>query len=102
MGNLGTFGDFVAAIRSVGQGGGFSVTVNLLFIAAFVAAGLFVGRWLVRKDLRFALAAAVIAAPAFGGAQASWYVINAGVAYLAFLYAVGAESYRRLTDGTGS
>ncbi len=97
MGNLGTYGDLVAAFARLFSGGGFETASNFLFIAAFAGAGYSLGRWLSRFRLSFALVAAAVMAPAFAGGYAAWYVMNLGTAYLAYLFAVGAEAHARLS-----
>lgn len=100
---FGTFGQLVEAISSLSAGSGLEIVVNLALMGAFSAAGFYAGRWVARRSVAAAWVASAVAGLAFvQGADARFFVVNAGIAYLAFLYPVWRESYRRLADGLPS
>lgn len=95
---LGTFGSLADAFADLGASSGLEIVVNLAFIAGFSYGGFLAGRWAASRSLAFALALAAVGGAAFAsGAQASYFVVNAGTFYLGFLYPVWAEAYSRVS-----
>lgn len=95
---FGTFGQLVDAFASLSGGSGLEIVVNLGFMGAFCTAGFFAGRFVARRSLPAAWIAAAVAGLAFiPGSQAQYFVLNAGIAFLGFLYPVWKESYEGLS-----
>lgn len=96
---MGTFGDLVSAVSGLLRSSGFELVVNFGLIAVLGAIGVLAGRAAVSRSLLFGAVVAAVGGAMFGyAAQASYFVMNLGVFYLAFLYPVWEEANFRASN----
>jgi hypothetical protein len=94
----GTFGQLVGSMLDLRSSSGIEILVNLALMGGFCFLGYSAGRWIAGRSLAASWIAAAVAGLMFlSGAQAHFFVVNAGIAYLGFLYPVWEESYRRFS-----
>lgn len=95
---LGNFGDLVSTLASLLSSNGLELIVNFGLILVLAAVGYRLGKFLADASLSFGCFAVVAGGYLFvTGAPAGYFVANAGVFYLAFVFPVWEEAYFRVS-----